>query len=117
MEFNTKAAAPESIKADCLAIGVFEDLGMTPSARRVDRASGGAVRAAIASGDMKGKRGALVVLRAVPGLASARLALVGLGKSADFGDKAYSEVVTAAVRGCGAGVGSLAFAASDWEVK
>jgi leucyl aminopeptidase len=116
MEFNTKAAAPETIKADCLAVGVFEDLGMTATARRVDRLSGGAVRAAVASGDMKGKRGSVVILRSPTGLASARVALVGLGKSSDFGDKAYSEVVTATLRGCGAGVNALVFAATEWKV-
>ena len=116
MEFNTKTAAPESVKVDCVAIGVFEDLGPTPSARRVDRATHGAVHAAIASGDMKGKRGSLVVLRSLSGVGCARVALVGLGKSTDFGDKAFSEVVSATVRGCGAGVTTLAFAASDWKV-
>ncbi len=116
MEFNTKAAAPETIKADCLVLGVFEDLGMTASARRIDRLTGGAVRTAIASGDMKGKRGSVVVLRGPGGVASARVALVGLGKSGEFNDKAYAEAVTAALRGCGAGVGSLAFATSDWKV-
>jgi len=116
MEFNTKAAAPETIKADCLAVGVFEDLGMTASARRIDRLSGGAVRAAVASGDMKGKRGSVVVLRGPTGIASARVALVGLGNSSDFGDKAYADAVTATLRGCGAGVTSLALAATDWKV-
>jgi leucyl aminopeptidase len=116
MEFNTKAAAPETIKADCLVVGVFEDLGMTASARRIDRLTGGAVRAAVASGDMKGKRGSVVVLRGPAGVASARVALVGLGKSAEFGDKAYAEAVTAALRGSGTGVASLAFAAGDWKV-
>jgi leucyl aminopeptidase len=117
MEFNTKAVAPETIKADCLAVGFFEDLGMTAAARRVDRLSGGAIRAAVASGDMKGKRGSMVVLRALPGLASSRVAVVGLGKSTDFGDKAYADAVTATLRGCGAGVNALAFAATDWKVS
>jgi len=116
MEFNTKAVAPETIKADCLAVGFFEDLGMTASARRVDRLTGGAIRAAVASGDMKGKRGSVVVLRGPSGLASARVALVGLGKSTDFGDKAYADCVTATLRGCGAGVNSLVFAATEWKV-
>jgi leucyl aminopeptidase len=116
MEFNTKAGAPESARFDCLAVGVFEDLGLTAAAKRVDRAAGGALRALQASGDMKGKRGTLVVLRAVPGIASARVAVVGLGKSADFSDKAYGEAVAAVVRGCGAGVATLAFAAADWTV-
>src|SRR5450755_1436807 len=112
MEFNTKVAAPEAIKADCLAVGVYEDSGLTASARRIDRASGGAVRAVLASGDMKGGRGSMVVLRALKGVASARVALVGLGKSGDFGDKAFADAVGATVRGAGAGVKSLAFAAS-----
>ena len=117
MEFNTKAASPETIKADCLAVGVFEDLGMTASARRIDRLTGGAVRAAVASGDMGGKRGSVVVLRDPAGVASTRVALVGLGKSGDFGDKAFAEAVAATLRGCGAGVAQLAFALSDWKVK
>jgi len=116
MEFSTKTAAPESIKVDCLAIGVFEDKGMTAGARRVNRATGGAVRAAIASGDMKGKRGSLLVLRSLHGVGCTRLVLVGLGKSTDFGDKAFCDAVSATVRGCGAGVVTLAFAAADWKV-
>src|SRR5271169_6993704 len=98
MEFNTKTAAPESIKVDCLVIGSFEDHGLTASARRVDRATGGALRAVVASGDMKGKRGSLVVLRSLRGVGCARVALVGLGKSTDFGDKAFADVVGTAVR-------------------
>jgi len=117
MDFNTKAAAPESCKADCLVVGVFEDAGQTAAARRVDRVSGGAIRAAIADGDMKGKRGSLIVLRGLKGVASKRVAVVGLGKAGDLGDKAFADVVGAAVRGSGAGVTSIAFAASDWKVK
>ncbi|HYB50729.1 MAG TPA: leucyl aminopeptidase [Burkholderiaceae bacterium] len=116
MEFSTKNAAPESVRVDCLAVGIFEDKGMTPSARRVDHATGGAIRAAMASGDMKGKRGSLLVLRALRGVGCGRLALVGLGKSSDFGDKAFGEAVAATVRGCGAGVHTLAFAAAEWKV-
>ncbi len=116
MEFNTKAVAPETIKADCLAVGFFEDSGMTAAARRVDRLSGGAIRAAMASGDMKGKRGSVVVLRGLGGLACSRVAVVGLGKSTDFGDKAFADVVTATLRGCGAGASSIVFAATEWKV-
>ncbi len=116
MEFNTKALPPELVKVDCLAIGVFEDLGLGATGKHVDRATGGALRALLASGDMKGKRGSLVVLRSLKGLACTRLAVVGLGKSADFGDKAFADAVAATVRGCGAGVGTLAFAAADWAV-
>jgi len=116
MEFSTKTAAPESIKVDCLAIGVFEDKGLTATGRRLNRATGGALQAAVASGDMKGKRGTMLVLRSLRGVGCARIALVGLGKTTEFGDKAFAEAVTNTVRGCGAGVATLAFAASDWKV-
>ena len=117
MDCTTKTASPESCKADCVAVGVFEDLGLTDSAKRIDQASDGAVEAARRSGDMSGKRGSLIVLRSLANVASPRVALVGLGKSTDFGDKAYAEAIAATVRGCGAGVATLAVAASDWTVR
>ncbi len=117
MEFNTKTEPAEACKADCLAIGVFEDQGLSTAARSLDRACGGALRKAIASGDMKGKRGSLVVLRNLHGVASARIALAGLGKAAEFGDKAFAEAVAMTVRGCGDGVSTLAFCAADWKVS
>jgi len=116
MEFNTKTESAEACKADCLAIGVFEDQGLSASARSLDRACGGALRKAIASGDMKGKRGTLVVLRNLHGVASARIALAGLGKAGEFGEKAFAEAVAMTVRGCGDGVSTLAFCAADWKV-
>ena len=36
MEFNTKIALPETFKADCIAVGVFEEGVLTASARRID---------------------------------------------------------------------------------
>jgi leucyl aminopeptidase len=117
MEFNTKAGVAEAIKADCLVVGVYEDETLGAVGRRIDKAGGGALRALLASGDMKGKRGSLVVLRGVAGIAAPRLAVVGLGKAAEFGDKALGEAVGAVLRGCGAGVASLAFAAGDWSAR
>ncbi len=117
MDFITKNAPPEEIQADCLVVGVFEDTGPAPAAKRVDRASGGAVRAAMQSGDMKGRRATLVVLRGLRGVAAARVVLVGLGKSAELTDRGFLEAVGAAVRGAGAGVRRIAFAAGDWKVK
>jgi leucyl aminopeptidase len=116
MEFNTKAEAPESIKVDCLAIGVFDDLVLGAAGKRIDRVTGGALRALLASGDMKGKRGSVIVLRSLTGVGCSRLAVVGLGKASEFTDKAFAEAVAATVRSCGAGVGTLAFAGADWAV-
>jgi leucyl aminopeptidase len=117
MEFNTKIALPETFKADCVAVGVFDGGALTASARRIDAITRGALRSALASGDMTGARGTSLLLRGLPGVASARVLLVGLGKPDEFGDRAYNEAVRSAVKAAGPGSASLAIAASEWRVK
>ena len=116
MEFSTTTVHAEAVKADAIAVGVFADGELTPSARAVDKAAGGAVKAAIQSGDMTGKRGTLVTLRNLAGVASPRVVLVGLGGHEDFGDRAYADAVRAAVKAC-PGIASMAVAATEWKVK
>jgi len=116
MEFITKVAAPETIRCDCLAVGVFSDGTLSPSARRLDAASKGAIKAAIKSGDATGKRGNAVLLRALDGVAAARVLLVGLGAADKFNERAFAEVVREALRSAGQGTRELALAATEWPV-
>jgi leucyl aminopeptidase len=114
MDFSTRAAAAEAIKADCIAVGVFAGGELTAPARALDAASKGALRAAVSSGDVTGKRGSTAMLRHLPGVASPRVLLVGLGKREEFTDKAFAETVRLAVRDTGAAVKELAFGLADW---
>ncbi|GAB4471675.1 MAG: leucyl aminopeptidase [Burkholderiaceae bacterium] len=116
MDFNTKLASAETVRADCVAVGIYADGTLTPAARRIDLATKGAVRAAIKSGDATGKRGTTLLLRALPGVTAPRVLLVGLGKRDEFGDKAFGEAVRTAAKGAGAGTRELAIAATDWVV-
>ncbi|HYS15220.1 MAG TPA: leucyl aminopeptidase [Burkholderiaceae bacterium] len=117
MDFITKVGAADSVKADCVAVGVYADGELTASARRVDAATKGEVRAAVKSGDVTGQRGSTTLLRALPGVAAARVLLVGLGKAGEFTDKAYADAVRAAVRAAGHGTRELAIAGAEWHVK
>ncbi|HQR22621.1 MAG TPA: leucyl aminopeptidase [Burkholderiaceae bacterium] len=116
MEFITTTARAEAVKADAIAVGVFADGDLTPSARAIDKAARGAVKAAVKSGDMTGKRGTLVTLRQLPGVSAARVVLVGLGGRDDFGDRAYGDAVRAAAKAC-PGAAEVAVAATEWSVK
>jgi len=116
MEFSTTTARAEAVKADAIAVGVFADGELTPSARAIDKAARGALKAAIKSGDMSGKRGSLITLRKLPGVKAARVILVGLGSRDDFGDRAYADAVRATTKGC-PGAGEIAVAATEWAVK
>ena len=116
MEFSTTTARAEAVKADAIAVGVFADGELTPSARAIDKAARGAIKAAVRSGDMTGKRGTVVTLRSVPGVAAARVVIVGLGGRDDFSDRAYGDAVRAAVKAC-PGAAEIAMAATEWNVK
>ena len=116
MEFSTATAPAEAVKADAIAVGIFADGTLTPAARALDKASHGAVKASIKSGDMTGKRGTRIVLRNLAGVASPRALLVGLGSREDFNDRAYAEAVRSAIRAF-TGIGRIAVAATEWEVK
>jgi leucyl aminopeptidase len=116
MEFSTTTVRAEGVKADAIAVGVFADGDLTASAKALDKAAGGAIKAAVKSGDMSGKRGTLVVLRDLAGVAAPRVVLVGLGARDDFGDRAYADAVRAAARSA-PGVGTIAAAALEWGVK
>ena len=116
MEFSTTTARAEAVKADAIAVGVFADGELTPSARAIDKAARGAIKAAVKSGDMTGKRGTVVTLRSVPGVAAARVVVVGLGGRDDFSDRAYGDAVRAAAKAC-PGAAEVAIAATEWNVK
>jgi leucyl aminopeptidase len=114
MDFSTRTAAAEAVRADCIVVGLYSEGDLTAQARSLDAAAKGALRAAVKSGDATGKRGATLMLRGLPGVASPRVLMVGLGKRKEFNDKALLEAVAAAVRAAGVAVKELAFAATDW---
>ena len=67
MEFSTKVGRPETVKTDAIVVGVHADGELTPTAKMLDAASGGAIKAAVKSGDMTGKRGTTLLLRGLSG--------------------------------------------------
>jgi leucyl aminopeptidase len=116
MEFSTKVGRPESLKTDAIVVGVHAEGELTPTARSLDAAAGGAIKAAVKGGDMTGKRGTTLLLRGLGGIASPRVLLVGLGGKEDFGERAYAEAVRSGLKALG-GASGVAVAAADWKVR
>jgi leucyl aminopeptidase len=117
MDFITKVAAPEAVKTDCVAVGVFSDGSLTASAKRIDSAAKGAIRADIRSGDVTGKRGNTVLLRGLGGVTATRVLLVGLGAPGELSDRSFCDAVRHAVKQAGGGAKEVTLAATEWEVK
>jgi leucyl aminopeptidase len=94
MEFSIKALAPETTKTGCVVLGIHSGKELTAAAKRVDQAARGALRKAL--GDLSGKTGSTLLLRALPGVAAERVLLVGLGERSEFGETAYRDALRAA---------------------
>lgn len=97
MEFSIKSTQPEKLKTGCIAVGVFEARTFTEDAKALDDASGGHLSRILKGGDMEGRKGSALLLHHVPGVAAERVLLLGLGKAAEFDEKAYISVVESAL--------------------
>ena len=113
MQFSASSAPPLRADCDCLVAGVYEDGRLTPAARLLDRATGGAVAAALADGDA-GKAGRLRALYRPAGAAAGQALLVGLGGGgeSDF----LRACAAAAARLHAGGARRAAVAAAEWRV-
>ncbi len=81
---------PLSATTQCALVPVFSDKKLPPVATAFDRASSGAIKAALDLGDFSGKSGESLLL---PGVGKARrLLLLGCGEKAKFDRKAAREL-------------------------
>ena len=98
MEFSIKNSNPEKQLCDCVIVGVYESSHLSTAARMIDEAAAGYITSILKRGDMDGKLDSSLMLHNVPGTASERVLLVGLGKLSDFTDKQYCKAVRASVK-------------------
>ena len=76
-----------------VAVGVWEEGKLTPSARQLDEASGGAIaRALAASPRFRGKRNEIVPVVGPANLPASRIVVVGLGKAESFDLRAAEDI-------------------------
>ncbi|HYZ41428.1 MAG TPA: M17 family peptidase N-terminal domain-containing protein, partial [Stellaceae bacterium] len=72
---------PDQPRSGAAVVGVWEDGVLTPSARRLDEAAGGAISRAVAAAPrFKGKKDELLPILGAPNLSLSRIVLAGLGK-------------------------------------
>jgi leucyl aminopeptidase len=91
-------------------LGAYSGGNLTRAAQLADKAAGGALRKALAGGDLAGKSGATLLLREVAGLAAERVLLVSLGERGKFDVAAFRDAlrgIAAALKGLGAKDASL----------
>jgi leucyl aminopeptidase len=117
MEFITAVGRPEAIKTDAIVVGVHAEGELTPTAKVLDGASKGAIKAAVKNGDMTGKRGTLLPLLGLGGVAARRVLLTGLGAKDDFNERHFTDAVRSSVKAFNGAAKSVTVAALDWHVN
>jgi leucyl aminopeptidase len=90
--------SPEKAKTGCLVVAVQGGVTLSRAAQSADKAARGALRLALAGGDLAEKAGSTLLLRGVAGLAAERVLLLRLGERGKYDVAAYRE----ALRGLGA---------------
>ena len=79
-------AEPSLPRGGALVVGVLDGRELTPTAKQVDRATGGALGRAIKSGRFQGKLGQSLELAAPAGMKVSRVIAAGLGKASELND-------------------------------
>lgn len=85
------------LKTECLVVGIYKGGELTESAEAVDKASEGAVRTWIKSGDISDALGKTALFPMFPGVAAKRVVFVGLGDK-DGSCEDFAAAVNAAVK-------------------
>ena len=93
MKYNIKLGAPEKSRTPCIVIGVFEEGILSPSAKRLDKASGGYIKKIIKRGDLKGQKHESLLLQDVEGVAATRILIVGLGSKSTFRESEFTQTI------------------------
>ncbi len=93
MEFKIASGSPETLSADCIVVGVFEQRHQTPAAKILDTVSGKRLTAILKRGDISGKIGASLIAHDLPGVAASRVMLVGCGKKNALDSTHYRQII------------------------
>jgi leucyl aminopeptidase len=103
VQFSIRTLAPEKAKTGCLVLAVHAAQSLARAGLAADKAARGALRRALARGDLAEKAGATLLLHGVDGLAAERVLLLRLGERAKFDAAALRK----ALAGLGAALKTL----------
>lgn len=98
LDFRLNRTDPTTADADCVVIGLYADGSLPPSAKALDQASGGRLKALAERGDVSGKTGRTTLLPDLAGVKAPRVLVVGLGDAGKFGVPQFLKAVADAVR-------------------
>ncbi|MHB1949542.1 MAG: M17 family peptidase N-terminal domain-containing protein, partial [Gammaproteobacteria bacterium] len=98
MNFRIQSGALSARTQDCLIIGIFENNELTPTAKKLDKTSGGHLTKLLKQGDFEGKTGQTFLLYRLPHINADRILLVGCGKNETLTERDYRKIIYSATK-------------------
>ncbi len=127
MQYFVTTNATISHQTDCIAVAVFDQGMLSPSALDIDKQSDGYINKMIKRGDVSGKTGKTLLLQDVAGILSPRVLLVGCGKQGETSEDDFNSALTAMAQilnECGAANATSCLAEininskqTDWKIR
>ena len=97
MEFKITNAPAHRQRGDCVVVAAHGPRRLSPSAQRIDEASGGALSRWLGASGFRGDVGKTLLLNDIEGCSAKRVLVVGCGKSASIGDADFRKALRAAL--------------------
>jgi leucyl aminopeptidase len=98
MKFNLDSTDVTNQKTDCVIVGLFEQMVLTPAAKQIDKISNHYLTKLLKQGDFQGKTGQFLLLHQVPHLACPRVLLIGCGKETTLKPRDYRKIVMTSIK-------------------
>lgn len=92
MEYTVKSGSPEKQRIGCVVAAVYAPRKLSPSAKILDKASGGIISNLVRRGELEGDIGQTLLLHNVENTLCDRILLVGCGKEKDINTRNYRKI-------------------------
>ena len=96
MDVMLATTQAEQQSSDCLVVAVYEGKKLSPTAKQLDKASGGSISRLLKRGDLDGKSGQSLLLHDLSGIRASRVLLVGCGKEKATTLTAFKTIIRSA---------------------
>lgn len=87
-----------SLQTESIAVAIYDDKALSPSAEILDKASNGAIKRILETGDLTGKPGQTLFIHHLEGVSSPRVLLIGAGKADSCSENDFNTATTACAK-------------------
>lgn len=93
IKFSVTSGHLELYPDSCIVTGIFEELNLFPSTKKIDDVSKGYISSLLRRGALYGKTAQTLLLYDVPHLHNRQILLIGCGKKSDFNENCYRKLI------------------------